>query len=79
MKRRHVAVLAIAWVIAIGTEKSLLTGPMEEMAWWFQLPGFVAVFGFLSCLGLAFFAKALGQYWLQRHERYYHQEHKRHE
>src|SRR5574341_1667814 len=69
MKVREAAVVAIAWAAAVGAEKFFLDGG-TELAWWFQVPGFLAVFGFVICLALAFFAKALGQ-WLQRDECYY--------
>jgi membrane protein YdbS with pleckstrin-like domain len=63
--------LALALVLAIGLEKLLIDASAHDTAWWFVVPGFVAVFAFSACLGLAFFAKAVGKYWLQRHERYY--------
>ena len=79
MRVRDAAMLAIALGVAIGAEKLFLGGAETELAWWFHVPGFLAVFGFLVCLALAFFAKALGQYWLQRDERYYERRSKRHD
>lgn len=36
-----------------------------------NLPGFYALFGFLSCLVIVVVSKLLGKYWLQRPEDYY--------
>jgi hypothetical protein len=58
-------------VLAIGAELVLLSGERPGLPWWYQVPGFAAFFGFFVCLGLAFFAKALGKRWLQRGENYY--------
>jgi hypothetical protein len=74
MKVREAAVLAIAWGVAVGAEKLFLGDAAHGLGWWFHVTGFLAVFGFVVCLALAFFAKALGQYWLQRDERYYQRE-----
>jgi hypothetical protein len=71
MKVREAVVIAIAWAAAVGAEKLFLEGAAHGLAWWFHVPGFLAVFGFVVCLALAFFANGLGQYWLQRDERYY--------
>jgi hypothetical protein len=79
MKVRDAAMLAMALGVAIGAEKLLLGDTGAELAWWFYVPGFLAVFGFVVCLALTFFAKALGQYWLQRDERYYERGSKRHD
>lgn len=40
--------------------------------WWNQMPAFWMFFGFLGCLVLIFFAKALGTWFLNRKEDYFH-------
>jgi hypothetical protein len=71
MKGRQTILLAAALAFAIGAELWLLPGEHTETAWWARMPGFFAFFGFFVCLGLAFFASAVGKRWLQRDERYY--------
>jgi hypothetical protein len=78
MKLHAAITLAFALVLAIGLEKLFIDASAHDTAWWFVVPGFVAVFAFSACLGLAFFAKALGKYWLQRHEHYYQRSRGRH-
>lgn len=79
MKFRDAMTLVIAVTLALGAERIFLGGHAAQAGWWFQIPGILAVFGFAVCLGLAFGAKILGKYWLQRHERYYQQGSARHE
>jgi hypothetical protein len=38
--------------------------------WWEEIPGFNAIYGFLSCIILVLVAKALG-HWLKKEEDYY--------
>jgi hypothetical protein len=38
---------------------------------WDLIPGFNAVFGFISCILIIVISKALGHYWLARSEDYY--------
>ena len=71
MKLRDAVTFAFTLVLAIGAEKLLIDASARDTSWWFVVPGFVAVFAFSVGLGLAFFAKAMGKYWLQRHENYY--------
>ena len=40
--------------------------------WWSDIPAFWMFFGFLGCLILILFAKALGSLFLNRKEDYYH-------
>lgn len=79
MRGRDLITLAIALAPAIGAEKLLLANAAHSAAWWAPIPGFFAVFGFVVCLALAFFAKGLGKYWLQRGEDYYQSKRPRHE
>ncbi|MBW7957868.1 MAG: hypothetical protein H3C68_08265 [Deltaproteobacteria bacterium] len=39
--------------------------------YWDEIPGFSAVFGFISCVLIIIVSKALGKLWLQRKEDYY--------
>jgi len=71
MKGRQTILFAAALALAIGAELWLLSGEDHGSAWWYHVPGFFPFFGFFVCLGLAFFAKALGTHWLQRDENYY--------
>ncbi|MGZ8442999.1 MAG: hypothetical protein ACXW6R_12520 [Candidatus Binatia bacterium] len=72
MKTRQLIVLAIALALAVAVERLALGTPPADAPWWAHVPGFFALFGFFVCLALAFLSKALGKYWLQRDERYYH-------
>lgn len=38
---------------------------------WDDIPGFSAVYGFISCILIIIVSKALGHYWLSRPEEYY--------
>lgn len=38
---------------------------------WDDIPGFSAVYGFISCILIIIVSKALGHYWLSRPEDYY--------
>lgn len=38
---------------------------------WDDIPGFSAVYGFISCIVIIIVSKALGHYWLSRPEDYY--------
>jgi len=71
MKRRQTILFAAATALAIGAELLFLSDGHPGTAWWYHVPGFAAFFGFFVCLGLAFFAKALGKHWLERDENYY--------
>ncbi|MGZ8518648.1 MAG: hypothetical protein ACXWX7_00605 [Candidatus Binatia bacterium] len=72
MKTRQLIVLAIALAFAVAVERLALGKPPADAPWWAHVPGFFALFGFFVCLALAFLSNALGKYWLQRDERYYH-------
>lgn len=36
-----------------------------------HIPGFFALFGFISCVAIVVIAKLIGRYWLQRKGNYY--------
>jgi hypothetical protein len=71
MKGKQTILFTITLALAIGAEFLFLAGEHHGTAWWSNVPGFFAFFGFFVCLGLAFFAKAVGKHWLQRDENYY--------
>lgn len=60
--------LAIAAVALLGF---LLPHEGEFHYLWQRVPVFDLIFGFLGCLLLILFSKALGHHWLQRPEDYY--------
>jgi len=39
--------------------------------WWQKIPLFDAVFGFIGCIAIIFFAKWIGWHWLTRDKNYY--------
>lgn len=38
---------------------------------WDRIPGFYAIFGFLSCAAMIIVSRLLGQFWLKKNENYY--------
>jgi len=38
---------------------------------WDKIPGFYALFGFVTCVLMIFLSKILGQFWLKKSEDYY--------
>ena len=38
---------------------------------WDKIPGFYAIFGFVTCVLMIFLSKFLGQFWLKKSEDYY--------
>ncbi len=46
--------------------------PRHHIAFfWDRIPGFNAVYGFVSCILIIVVSKALGKWWLQKDEDYY--------
>jgi len=45
--------------------------PHDAEHWWSVVPGFFMLFGFVGCLVIIFFSKALGKLFLQQDEDYY--------
>ncbi len=41
------------------------------MFFWDRIPGFNAIYGFISCLIIIVVSKTLGKWWLQKKEDYY--------
>jgi len=62
---------------------SLLAGGIIHMTstyhgpfFWYRLPFFSAVYGFVGCIVIIVASKALGHHWLQKREDYYDQHEK---
>lgn len=62
----------IAYVILALTVVLDLFIPRDHVYFfWDDIPGFSAVYGFISCILIIIVSKALGHYWLSRPEDYY--------
>lgn len=62
----------IAYVILALTVVLDLFIPRDHVYFfWDDIPGFSAVYGFISCIVIIIVSKALGHYWLSRPEDYY--------
>ena len=71
MKRLWGLALAGTLLVSIAADLVLLRGVDRGEFWWSEIPGFFAVFGFVSCWAIVVVSKALGHYWLQKTEDYY--------
>jgi uncharacterized membrane protein YhaH (DUF805 family) len=67
----------LLWALfAIGAIASLWGGfavphdPAHD-AWWNRIPVFFALFGFVGCIVIIFFAKILGKLFLRKGDEYY--------
>ncbi len=60
----------IAAAAAAPVALDFLAHPHGE-TWWYHVPGFDFVYGFLGCVAIVVGAKVLGKAWLQRRERFY--------
>jgi hypothetical protein len=63
-------------LLAVAAVLTLLVGfwmPHDAAhdAWWNRIPAFFALFGFIGCLAIIFFAKFLGKVLLRKEEDYY--------
>jgi hypothetical protein len=65
LKRIAYAVLALTVAI------DFLLPRHHAYFFWDDIPGFSAVYGFISCVLIVVISKALGHYWLERSEDYY--------
>lgn len=59
--------LALSFLVEFLLRNSLGHGEFP----WSSIPGFFALFGFISCVLIIAVSKLLGHYWLQRKENYY--------
>ncbi|MBN2467482.1 MAG: hypothetical protein JXD19_04965 [Deltaproteobacteria bacterium] len=48
-----------------------LMGTGDSTHQWDKIPGFYAMFGFISCVVLIVLSKFLGKWWLKKGEEYY--------
>lgn len=67
MKPIYWILIVFITLASIGLE---LTSSVHEH-WWSKIPGFYIFFGFIGCVLLIFFAKALGKLFIQKDEDYY--------
>lgn len=65
LRRIAYAVLALTVVIDFFLPRHYLH------FFWDDIPGFSAVYGFISCVLIVVISKVLGHYWLERSEDYY--------
>jgi len=64
------ALLAVATIVSLWGGFAAPPDPAHD-AWWARIPVFFAIFGFLGCVLIIFFAKSLGKHLLQKPEDYY--------
>ncbi len=70
MNRLWWALLAIATGVSLWGGFATPQDPAHG-AWWNRIPVFFALFGFLGCVAIIFFAKSLGKLFLRKREDYY--------
>lgn len=70
MKRWHWILLSIMIIVAL-LAGFALPSDMAHDAWWNRISAFFALFGFIGCLLIIFFAKFLGKVLLRKKEDYY--------
>jgi len=68
---RHLLLLLPVMMLGISIWGDILARRGEYGQWWYPVPGFFALLGFLGCVALVAGSKLLGHYWLQRGEDYY--------
>lgn len=71
MNRSRWLILALVALISLVVELTMQPDASHHH-WWNGIPAFWMFFGFLGCLVLIFFAKALGSGFLNRKEDYTH-------
>ena len=64
------ALLAVAAVVSLLGGFAIPHDPAHD-AWWNRIPAFFALFGFLGCVAIIFFAKSLGKLFLRKGVEYY--------
>jgi len=70
MSRAWRALLLIAAAVSVWAG---FAAPHESAhaAWWDRIPVFFALFGFVGCIVIIFFAKSLGKLFLRKKDDYY--------
>ncbi|MBU0575259.1 MAG: hypothetical protein KJ704_03340 [Proteobacteria bacterium] len=70
MNKLRWVLLGVAALISLAGGFAMHHDPTHD-AWWNRVPAFFALFGFLGCLLIIFFAKWLGKLFLRKGEDYY--------
>lgn len=70
MNKLRRALLVIAAVISLAVGFTTPHDPAHDQ-WWSRIPAFFALFGFIGCIVIIFFAKSLGKLFLRKGEDYY--------
>lgn len=70
MNKLRWALLAIAAIVSLWGGFATPHDP-AHYAWWNRIPAFFALFGFIGCILIIFFAKSLGKLFLRKGEDYY--------
>lgn len=63
------SIVAILFLITLGLEFTLLSG--YDSHWWNSIPGFYAIFGFISCIAIIYVAKFISKNIVNRDIHYY--------
>ncbi|MDI6765354.1 MAG: hypothetical protein QME52_00755 [Bacteroidota bacterium] len=71
MKRWHWISLGILTIISIIVELTMVSETEHGTHWWSVIPLFYILFGFVGCVVIVFFSKAIGKIFLQKKEDYY--------
>lgn len=71
MKRWHWIALSVLTIISIVVELTMVWGTEHVTHWWNVVPLFYIILGFIGCVVIVFFSKALGKMFLQKKEDYY--------
>ncbi|MGF1670369.1 MAG: hypothetical protein ACFCU6_07975 [Balneolaceae bacterium] len=69
MKKWHWYILGVLFLITLILEFTVLAD--YEGHWWNEIPAFYALFGFVSCVAIIFFAKFLAKKIVNRDPEYY--------
>lgn len=64
------ALFAIATILSLWGGFATPHDPAHD-AWWNRIPVFFALFGFVGCIVIIFFAKILGKLFLRKGDEYY--------
>ena len=64
------ALLAIATIVSLWRGFAAPHDPAHD-AWWSRIPVFFALYGFVGCIVIIFFAKILGKLFLRKGDEYY--------
>ncbi|TSA47138.1 MAG: hypothetical protein D4R56_02650 [Deltaproteobacteria bacterium] len=70
MNKLRWALLVVSAVISLAAGFATPHDAAHE-EWWNRIPAFFALFGFIGCIVIIFFAKSLGELFLRKREDYY--------